>query len=107
MASLSNTLMFPLNLVSSDGLVSLLTADTTLDPVPQHVVADATSGPVTITLPPFALWLGYSILITKLDATANPVTWQTSSSGDVVVGVGTSGTLTAQGQSVIITAIEA
>jgi hypothetical protein len=107
MASLSNTLMFPLNLVSSDGLISLLTADTTLDPVPQNVVVDATSGPVTITLPPFALWLGYSILITKIDATSNPVTWQSGLSGDAVVGVGTSGTLTAQGHAVTITAIEA
>jgi hypothetical protein len=84
-----------------------VTASTTLQPVPQNVEADATSGAFTVTLPPFSEWIGDDINLTKTDATANPVNWQTSSSGDVVVGVGTSGSLTAQGQGITITATQA
>jgi hypothetical protein len=79
---------------------------TTLTPNAQNVEADATSSALTVTLPPFSGWLGRDISITKMDATGNAVTWQTTGL-DVVVGVGTSGTLTTQGQGVTITATQA
>jgi hypothetical protein len=83
-----------------------ISASTTLTPNAQNVEADATAGGITVTLPPFLGWIGQDISITKSDATANVVTWQTSS-GDTVIGVGTSGTLTAQGQGATITATQA
>jgi hypothetical protein len=79
----------------------------TLTPVPQTVEVDATTGPATITLPPFSEWLGNDITIVKTDTSANAVTWQTASSGDRVTGLGTSGTLMGQGNSITLTATQA
>jgi hypothetical protein len=87
-------------------VVTYVTTSTTLAPEPQTCEADATSGALTVTLPPFSQWLGDDITVVKADTTANVVTWQTSS-GDSVVGVGSSGTLTAAGQAITITATQA
>jgi len=78
----------------------------TITPQPQTVEVDATNGPATVTLSPFAQWLGDDITIVKVDSSANAVTWQTAASTDVVTGVGTSGTLTSQGASITITATQ-
>ncbi len=87
--------------------VTQVNTATTLAPEPQTCEADATNGAFTVTLPPFADWIGDDITIVKVDATANAVTWQTSSSSDVVTGIGTSGTLTTEGQAITITATQA
>ena len=91
-------------------LVVQVSSATTLAPVPQTCEADATSGAFTVTLPLAAEWLGQDITIVKVDATANAVTWQ-ASTGDTYLleGVGSvsSGTLTAAGQPITITATQA
>ena len=92
---------------SGQGATVQVSSHTTLQPVSQNVEADATSGPFTIVLPAFADWLGQDISITKVDAGANAVTWQTNSPTDVVVGLGTTGTLTEQGAVILIRAVQA
>jgi len=90
------------NLTSSSSSTALA-----LLPIPQNVVADGSGGSYTITLPPFAQWLGQTINICREDATfnsANTITVQTSSSADTMAGYGTTATLTAQGQVLSITA---
>lgn len=89
-------------MIGSVGSVNVSTA-TTLVPTDQIVAANAAGGAFPITLPPFAQWNARTIRIVKVDGKYNAVTWQTSSSSDVVVGFGTSGTLTAQGQEIEIT----
>jgi hypothetical protein len=85
-------------------LVITASADITLTAAAQTVECDATAGAFIVTLPPFADWLGLDITIAKVDATANMITWQTASSADTVLGVGLTGVISAQGQSVTITA---
>jgi hypothetical protein len=87
--------------------VTQVNANTTLAAEPQTCEADATNGAFTITLPPLSAWIGDDITLVKVDPTANVVAWQTSSSSDAVTGIGTSGTLTTQGQAITITATQA
>jgi len=75
----------------------------TLDPMEQNVEADAGSAALTLTLPPFQNWVGLTISITKVDASANAVSW-VATGDDAVVGLGTSGSLGSQGQQILITA---
>lgn len=82
-----------------------VTGNVTLDPIRQNVAADATAGSFTVTLPPFTKWLTVPIAITKMDSSANVVNWATSGS-DTVVGFGAAGTLTAQGQTITVTAVQ-
>jgi hypothetical protein len=84
----------------------LATANITLTGGQQNVDADATAGGFTVTLPPFAGWIGQNITITKMDSTANVVTWQLAT-GDTIPGIGNTGTITAQGSSITITATQA
>lgn len=91
---------------SGQGATVQVSSNTTLQPLSQNVEADATAGAFTIVLPPFADWVGQDISITKVDAGANAVTWQTSSTSDVVVGLGTTGTLTEQGAVILIRAVQ-
>jgi len=83
-----------------------ITGDTTLDPIAQNVMADASGGPLTVTFAPFASWIGLDITVTKSDSSVNAVTWVTGSGSDVVLGLGTTGMLTSQGQSLDITATQ-
>jgi len=80
--------------------------DCILDPIRQNVAADARQGAFTVTLPPFAEWLGLDITIIKVDSTENAITWKLPE-GDIIPGVGTSGTIDSQGSSITITATEA
>lgn len=86
-------------------VVTPLTSTTTLDPIAQTVSCDASGAGFFVNLPPFSQWLGIEIVIVKVDSTSNPVTWVTSGVTDVVLGLGTQGSLTIPGQSVGITAI--
>jgi hypothetical protein len=86
-------------------VVTPLTSTTTLGPIAQTVSCDASGAGFFVNLPPFSQWLGIEIVIVKVDSTSNPVTWVTSGSTDVVLGLGTQGSLTIPGQSVGITAI--
>ena len=63
-------------------------------------------GAFTVTLPPFSQWVGKSLIITKIDTSANLVTWLLSGS-DTIPGVGNTGQLTQQGQTAEITATSA
>ena len=83
-----------------------VTGDITLQPIAQAVEADATAAVLTVTLPPFSKWLGRDIIITKVDSSSNAVNWALAA-GDSIPGIGTSGSITAQGSSITVTATSA
>lgn len=83
-----------------------VSGDVTLAPVQQNVNVDASAGPVTVTIPKFAKWLGLNITVAKVDASENAVNWQTLE-GDFFVGFGTFGVIDNQGTALTFTATQA
>lgn len=83
----------------------VVTTSVTADAKRQNILANAAAGALTVTLRPFSEWLTLPIAITKSDSTGNVVTWQTTGA-DTVLGEGSTGTLTVQGETITITATQ-